>query len=395
MKLIRNIVFILCTVLIATSYAENYPQEAHLSQKQAEGGELKTFPEVSRYVNEVGQRLAKVSHTSHLPYEFVVINCSEPNAWAFPDGKIGITRGFFNMLHNEAELAAILAHEIGHQVGYEREKQLEKKTAYRLSNPKGFKFVDYVNDVIETKKMREAEFEADRCAIEYLSKAGYDVKAANEVQSRFKKFEQNSSHMPDLTNTHPKVDERLAANLQTMKRFPSRKNATYGKQNYDKIIGPLKKVNPVYDTYEQGEIALQNGDYQNAKQIALQAVKQIPNESRFYGLLGKAHIELGNPQEGLKALDKALSLDHEYFEHHLMKGIAMKNLGYYDQAQLALEKSQNLYPTPVGDFHLGEIALKKAHYEAAKRFFRMASTSDSTIGEKAKKALIYVEKNFS
>ena len=81
--------------------------------RQMQGGDYVVDPAVERYVNSVGQKLAKVSDRE-LPYEFNVINDSTPNAWALPGGKISINRGLLVELQNEAELAAVLGHEIVH-----------------------------------------------------------------------------------------------------------------------------------------------------------------------------------------------------------------------------------------------------------------------------------------
>ena len=76
--------------------------------RQGEGGDLTVLPELTAYVNGVGQKLAVVSDRK-LPYEFVVLNNSVPNAWALPGGKIAVNRGLLYELKNEAELAAVLA----------------------------------------------------------------------------------------------------------------------------------------------------------------------------------------------------------------------------------------------------------------------------------------------
>ena len=82
-------------------------------------------PELTKYVNEVGQRLAAVSDRK-LPYEFVVINNSVPNAWALPGGKIAVHRGLLIELNSEAELAAVLGHEIVHAAARHGAKGMER-----------------------------------------------------------------------------------------------------------------------------------------------------------------------------------------------------------------------------------------------------------------------------
>ena len=74
--------------------------------QQSQGGTYSVDPELTDYVNEVGQRLAAVSDRK-LPYEFIVLNDSVPNAWALPGGKIAINRGLLMQLDSEAELAAV------------------------------------------------------------------------------------------------------------------------------------------------------------------------------------------------------------------------------------------------------------------------------------------------
>ena len=82
-------------------------------QRVRAGGDYVADPAVQAYVQEVGAKLAAVSDRS-LPYEFAVINNSTPNAWALPGGKIAINRGLLTELDSEAELAAVLGHEIVH-----------------------------------------------------------------------------------------------------------------------------------------------------------------------------------------------------------------------------------------------------------------------------------------
>ena len=87
------------------------------------------LPELTTYVNEVGQKLAAVADRK-LPYEFVVLNNSVPNAWALPGGKIAVNRGLLTELQNEAELAAVLGHEIVHAAARHGAKAQERGTMH-------------------------------------------------------------------------------------------------------------------------------------------------------------------------------------------------------------------------------------------------------------------------
>ncbi len=106
-------------------------QEMAIGQKnygpyrQAQGGDYVLEPALTAYVTSVGDRLAKASDRK-LPYEFKVLNDSSPNAWALPGGKISINRGLLVELRSEAELAAVLAHEIVHAAARHSAQSMER-----------------------------------------------------------------------------------------------------------------------------------------------------------------------------------------------------------------------------------------------------------------------------
>ena len=94
----------------ATEIAEG--KKAH-EQVLAEYGAY-ADPALQAYVNGVGQKLAKLSHRSQLPWTFTVLDSTEINAFALPGGYVYITRGLMAYLDSEAELAGVIGHEIGH-----------------------------------------------------------------------------------------------------------------------------------------------------------------------------------------------------------------------------------------------------------------------------------------
>src|SRR5688500_5153705 len=87
------------------------------------------LPALQQYVNEIGQKLAKTSHRPRLDYHFTVLDSPEVNAFALPGGHVYITRGILAYLNSEAELAAVLGHEIGHVTARHSVQQYSAATA--------------------------------------------------------------------------------------------------------------------------------------------------------------------------------------------------------------------------------------------------------------------------
>lgn len=266
--------------------------EKALSASPAPFGRLEkldAFPEIENYVQAVGHRLAKVSDYPNLPYHFIIINESIPNAYSFPNGNIVITRGFLLKIQNEAELASVLAHEIGHQTSFERER-------IRNSHPHAFQTTvaesdlimttEKLSDVLHRIAMRADEYEADKYGILYLAKAGYDVQAAIELQRHFLLHENksNKSFFEHLFDTHPYPQSRIDANIQTALEI-AEKGSFLGINEFKKMIEPLKKTEMAYKHYDEGQNAYNNGDLPSAYTYTSQAIQEFDKEPLFYGLL--------------------------------------------------------------------------------------------------------------
>ncbi|MDP2879284.1 MAG: M48 family metalloprotease [Sulfuricella sp.] len=149
-------------------------------------------PALQRYVNDVGQRLAQKSHRSNLEYHFTVVDSPEINAFALPGGYIYITRGIMAYLNSEAELAAVLGHEIGHVTARHSVQQHSASMAASIGVALGSILVpelrggaqDLLNllgNALLSGYGRDHELEADRLGAEYLARTGYDPQAMVKV----------------------------------------------------------------------------------------------------------------------------------------------------------------------------------------------------------------------
>ncbi len=176
---------------------------------------------LQQYVNKVGRWVASQSERADLPWKFGVIESADLNAFAAPGGYVLITKGLYQKLSNEAQLAGVLGHEIAHVVKKHQLKVLQKQ---QLLNIGAGKLSDLFgkNDKLAKKAIssgaeisarsldKDAEFEADRMGMVLAARAGYDAFGIAEVLQTIGQTNKSDSSVALLFKTHPAPDERLA-----------------------------------------------------------------------------------------------------------------------------------------------------------------------------------------
>jgi len=185
--------------------------------------------ELQQYVQSVGDRVARVSHRQNLIYRFTLLDSTQVNAFALPGGYIYITRGLLVYLNSEAELAAVLGHELGHVTARHSVRQHSLSTTTNvigslIAAASGVQGVGQLTNMLGTGIVRgygrEHELEADGLGVEYLVKAGYRASAMRKVittlknQELFdKKLAVEQGREPrayhGVFSTHPDNDTRL------------------------------------------------------------------------------------------------------------------------------------------------------------------------------------------
>lgn len=150
-------------------------------------------PALQAYVNRVGQALAIHSHRPQLNYHFTVVDSPEINAFALPGGYVYITRGIMAYLNSEAELAAVLGHEIGHVTARHGARQQSAAQAAgigitlasifipELASQAGQDMANLLGGALLAGYGREHELESDRLGAQYLARSGYDPQAMIRV----------------------------------------------------------------------------------------------------------------------------------------------------------------------------------------------------------------------
>ena len=173
------------------------------------------------YIQEVGLRMAKASHRPELPWRFRIVDDSSVNAFAAPGGYVYVTRGLLAYLCDEAELAGVLAHEIGHVTarhrakGYTREQGAQAGLwLVRIFWPAARTLSGFAGkglDMLFLSYGRDAEMESDRLAVGYTAAGGWDPAGLPRVLTTLGRLQDASGDdVPTWLSTHPSSPDRVA-----------------------------------------------------------------------------------------------------------------------------------------------------------------------------------------
>ncbi len=380
---------------------------------QTEGGPYATMPHLTAYVNEVGRKLAAVSDRPELPYEFVVLNNPAPNAWALPGGKIAINRGLLAVLENEAELAAVLGHEIVHAAARHSAQRMERQTLGNAITTAavigiGAAIGDTRNrdlmmgaahtsavlgsQLIYSEYSRDAETEADYYGMLYLSRAEYDPQAAVTLQEKFVELSRgkNPSWLEGLFLSHPPSPQRVERNRQTLAELPA--GGFIGEAEYKERVRPLLKAQAAYDTYEEAGKAYAAGEVDRSMELLREAALMLPQEALFDAMKARLHSKKGRNDAALDAIREAIRKNPEYFAFHMIEGQLLSEMGRSDQARLAFQMSNRLLPTAESQAALGFLALESENPDLAYRYLSEAARfGDTKAGQASQQALLPLE----
>jgi predicted Zn-dependent protease len=383
-------------------------QQHYGPSRQSQGGDYVTDPGVTEYVRQVGNRLAAVADRP-LPYEFVVLNSGELNAWALPGGKIAVNRGLLVELKNEAELAAVLGHEIVHAAARHGAQQMEQGQLLQIGAAiatigaaayGGSDLGQVVGQgaavgaqLLQARYGRDDELESDRYGMQYMKRAGYDLQAAVALQELFvRKFQAGTEQdwMTGLFASHPPSQERVDANRHAMQKLGG-PGGDVGADRYQAAMVGLKRDAPAYALHAQAIAAAQKNDLTAARRLAGEAVKLQPRESRFHGLLGDLEMANKNPRGALPHYQRAGELDPGYFKPLAQAGIAHYQLGNRSAAEPLLARSMQLLPTAPGAYYLGRLSEDRGNTGEAVQYYKMVAGTKSAIGEEALQRLVRLD----
>jgi beta-barrel assembly-enhancing protease len=386
--------------LVSEAQERAIGEQQYGPSQQSQGGEFSIDPVLTDYVNTVGQRIAAVSDAP-LDYEFVVLNNSVPNAWALPGGKIAVNRGLLTELNNEAELAAVLGHEVVHAAARHGAQAMTRGTLLQGALAVGAIAAqnnDYTDFIVGASQLgaqlisqrygREAELQSDEYGIRYMIAAGYDPRAAISLQETFVRLSagRNQGWLDGLFASHPPSEERVNNNRALVNELLPElagRDLETGALRYEQAMAFVHENAEAYALFDEAERAIADNDFDIALLNLDTAIGIVPDEARFTGLKADIYLYQEDYREAVAAYDSAISKDANYFDYYLGRGVTHARLGNRRQARTDLEQSSQLLPTAIAMNELGKLTLLEGNRNQAKDYFSQAAQGQGQVGMEA------------
>lgn len=181
---------------------------------------LDSNSQTNAYVNRVGQRLARSSDCSEIPFHFYVVRDPHINAFSTTGGYVYVNTGLIKATDNEAQLAAVIGHEIGHicnndLVNKLKDTELVQGAAAVAGVDRNTLVAAAYKLAVELPNSRQDEFNADAKGLNYLVRAGYDPHAMPAFLSKLLKQSSPPTFLSDHPGTRSRIavlDKKIAAN---------------------------------------------------------------------------------------------------------------------------------------------------------------------------------------
>lgn len=313
------------------------------------------------YVQQVGLSIAKLTHRPQMPYSFHVVNATYVNAYAFPGGSIACTRGILVSLNNEAELAALLGHELGHVNARHTAQQISKGMLTQvvvggfsvLAGTKATMLGQLATQlgsigagVLLAAYSRENEREADDLAMEYMAKAGYNLNGMVGLMDMLRSLSKEKPGAIELMfATHPMSEERYqrALTIARSKYAQFEKLPLYRERFMDNTA-KLRRIKGAIEEMQKGEKEIASKKYGDAESHFRQALHIAPEDYTALVMMAVCQLIQKKTNEGLNFLEKAKQVYPQEAQAHQLSGLMRLQTKNFELAYQDFSICQKLLP---------------------------------------------------
>jgi beta-barrel assembly-enhancing protease len=328
------------------SQSDEYRLGATVAHELREENALLEDPEISEYLNDLGDRLAAQSATGGAGFQFFVIKDPTINAFAVPGGYIFIHQGLFLATSSESELASVMAHEIAHVTQHHIARQIRAQSQQAMASAAmllaaillgaagggqavegGIAAAQGMSAQMQINFTRDNEMEADRVGMGYLAGAGYDPNAMGDMFETMARHEGlAATYIPAMLINHPVTSDRIAEARARASQFAPRKG--HDSESYEMIRERVRVIttSPEVDlaaTYrrkiERGEATLadhyalaltlmEHNQADESVKILEELTKAHEGSILLHIALAQAQIKNGHVKEGMATFARAEKL---------------------------------------------------------------------------------------
>ncbi len=315
---------------------------------------------LNAYLESVGSDMAASSHRPQMPYSFRAVNANYINAYAFPGGSIATTRGILLELEDEAELSALLGHEIGHvNARHAAERQtrglLAQLAVVGATAAVGSSEYSDATGIVGTLGAvgasallagysRSNEREADSLGMEYAARSGRNPHGmVGLMEVLVAESKSKPSAIETMFSTHPMSSERLASARQTADgKYANLASVNRGRERYMDNTANLRQLRETVELQQQAEEHLSKKEIDAAEQDLSRSLDLTPDDYAGLVMMSKVQLAQERPDEAKVWADKAREVYPEEAQGHHLSGISRLAVKDYDGALNAFQRYDRL-----------------------------------------------------
>ena len=362
------------TILVGMSEAQEKQTDAQVAPHQF-SQDLGTIQDeaVNRYVAGIGQRMGTLTHRPQMPYSYRVLNANYVNAYTFPGGAMGVTRGILADLDDEAQLAALLGHELGH-VNARHAAQRQGQNLVAQAALAGLNVAAQSSDWGGLMSMggqigasallagysREHEREADALGQEYLVKAGYPATGMVRLHQLLVAEEKSApSLLQTMFSTHPMSSERMqAAQAAADARYRISNSLDARRERFMDSTASLRRIRPTIDACKNGETAMAARQYPKAQAEFQTALARTPRDYASNLRMAQCLQAQGQTAKAVDYADNAREIYPQEAQAYKLAGVLALQQRDAGRAYQNLDRFDRLLPGDAGITFLKGISLE-------------------------------------
>jgi len=329
--------------------------------------------QVNAYVTSVGQRIDKLTHRPQMPYSYRVLNANYVNAYTFPGGAMGVTRGILVDLENEAELAALLGHEMGHvNARHSAQRQGQAMVAQvavagasiAASNSQWGGLVSIGSQLGASAMLssysRDNEREADALGQEYMVRAGYPASGMVALhQLLVNQQKESPGLLQTMFSTHPmNVERRDTAQRMAQEQYAASLKRDVGRQRFMDSTASMRRIKPTIAACQKGEVAMSGKQYAKAEGEFRSALQKTPRDYASNVLMAQCLQAQNKSRDALAYAETAKGIYPQEAQAHKLSGVLALGLKDPAAAFANLDRYDRMLPGDAGITFLKGVSLE-------------------------------------